>query len=194
MYYVVRELIPNQVYDKDRADLNNLGLLRNTCKLFQSQVPVLYHRVCLLDKLKSQVDGWLFRLAINIAPELPFHNNWQRHYFELFVHYNVRSCSFITTFLAKDLMMFVHYNVPCKRFNFITTFLAKYLFAQYIRCIVLHTSGAFVNSMSCVRIRYRLVACFKKFHSILPHTVPKGKGDGFNSPNWFQQLKIFLFF
>lgn len=82
MYYVVRELIPNQVYDKDRADLNNLGLLRNTCKLFQSQVPVLYHRVCLLDKLKSQVDGWLFRLAINIAPELPFHNNWQRHYFE----------------------------------------------------------------------------------------------------------------
>jgi hypothetical protein len=31
------------------------------------------------------------------------------------------------------VMMFVHYNVPCKRFNFITTFLAKYLFCNFLQ-------------------------------------------------------------
>jgi hypothetical protein len=85
VYYIIRELIPDQVYHTDREHLKYLELLRNTCKLFQSQIPLLYYKVCFLDKLKSQVDGWLHRLAVNIAPALPFHTNWQRHHFEFSV-------------------------------------------------------------------------------------------------------------
>jgi hypothetical protein len=85
VYYIIRELIPDQVYHTDREHLKYLELLRNTCKLFQSQIPLLYYKVCFLDKVKSQVDGWLHRLAVNIAPALPFHTNWQRHHFEFSV-------------------------------------------------------------------------------------------------------------
>jgi hypothetical protein len=85
LYYIVRELIPDHVYNTDRAHLKYLEFLRNTCKLFHSQIPFWYQQVCFLDKLKSKVDGWLFRLALDIAPKLPYHNNWQRHHFEFSV-------------------------------------------------------------------------------------------------------------
>ena len=85
VYYIVRELIPDQMYTTDRAHLKYLEHLRITCKLFQSKIPSWYNQVCFLDNLKSKADGWLHRLALNIAPELPFHTNWQRHHFEFSV-------------------------------------------------------------------------------------------------------------
>ena len=85
VYYIVRELIPDQMYTTDRAHLKYLEHLHNTCKLFQSQIPSWYNKVCFLDNLKSKAYGWLHCLALNIAPELPFHTNWQRHHFEFSV-------------------------------------------------------------------------------------------------------------
>ncbi len=69
-YYIVRELIQDRVYNSDSAHLKYLELLHNTCKLLQSQIPLLYHKVCFLKKLKPKVDVWLHHLALNIVAVL----------------------------------------------------------------------------------------------------------------------------
>jgi hypothetical protein len=68
--YIVRELMPDQVYSIDSAHLKYL------VQYLQANTILLYHKVCFLDKLKSKTDCLLHRLALNIVPALPFHTNW----------------------------------------------------------------------------------------------------------------------